>query len=130
MKRFFLWIMVVVVATAIMFVCDRIVTTPSIFLRNDAIAEVSQYLDAHPEYNQDLALMVDFSRLSMLDRMYVVDMRLCIAVGQHMEREEEAHLSHLSLAMRKGAYVHRWDFIRLLNKGRCAMAGTAFVWMD
>lgn len=75
MKRFFLWIMVVVVATAIMFVCDRTVTTPSIFLRNDAIAEVSQYLDAHPEYNQDLALMVDFSRLSMLDRMYVVDMR-------------------------------------------------------
>ena len=75
MKRFFLWIMVVVVATAIMFVCDRTVTTPSIFLSNDAIAEVSQYLDAHPEYNQDLALMVDFSRLSMLDRMYVVDMR-------------------------------------------------------
>ena len=75
MKRFFLWIMVVVVAIAIMFVCDRTVTTPIIFLRNDAIAEVSQYLDAHPEYNQDLALMVDFSRLSMLDRMYVVDMR-------------------------------------------------------
>ena len=75
MKKFCRWVMAVVVAVAILFFCDRTVTTPSIFLRNDAIAEVSQYLETHPEYNQDLALMVDFSRLSMLDRMYVVDMR-------------------------------------------------------
>lgn len=74
MKRLCRWIMIAVVAMAMLLVCDRVVPTPSIFLNKDVLEEVRQYLNAHPEYNQNQALIVDFSRLSMLDRMYVVDM--------------------------------------------------------
>lgn len=75
MKKFCCWIIAVAVALGALFVCDRTMPTPSVFLRDDAFAEVHQFLDAHPKYNQDLALIVDFNRLSMLDRMYVVDMQ-------------------------------------------------------
>lgn len=74
MKKFFLWLSVVVSTILLLIVCDRTMSTPSFLLREDAVGDVRQYLDAHPEYNQDQALIVDFSRMSMLDRMYVVDM--------------------------------------------------------
>lgn len=67
--------MLAAVAIALLFVCDRVVPTPSIFLDGDVFEEVQQYLNAHPEYHQNRALIVDFTRLSMLDRMYVVDMQ-------------------------------------------------------
>lgn len=75
MKSLYRWIMLAAVAIALLFVCDRVVPTPSIFLDGDVFEEVQQYLNAHPEYYQNRALIVDFTRLSMLDRMYVVDMQ-------------------------------------------------------
>lgn len=75
MKSLYRWIMLAAVAIALLFVCDRVVPTPSIFLDGDVFEEVQQYLNAHPEYHQNRALIVDFTRLSMLDRMYVVDMQ-------------------------------------------------------
>lgn len=75
MKKCFRWLMVAAVAIAALLVCDRTISTSSFFLCEDVVMKVQQYLDEHPEYNQDQALIVDFSRLSMLDRMYVVDMR-------------------------------------------------------
>lgn len=75
MKKVYRWVLAIVLTIVALFVYDRTMPTPSLFLRNNVFSEVRQYLDAHPEYNQDQALIVDFSRLSMLDRMYVVDMQ-------------------------------------------------------
>ena len=75
MKSLYRRIMLAAVAIALLFVCDRVVPTPSIFLDEDVFEEVQQYLNAHPEYHQNRALIVDFTRLSMLDRIYVVDMQ-------------------------------------------------------
>lgn len=74
MKKICRWVLAVAIAIVALVVIDITMPTPSIFLQNDAFVEVNKFLNAHPEYNQDQALIVDFSRLSMLDRMYVVDM--------------------------------------------------------
>ena len=74
-KTLIKWISGAIVALALLVIYDRTTPTWSIFLRDKAYEEVREYLDAHKGYNQDIAILVDFTRLSMLDRMFVVDMQ-------------------------------------------------------